>query len=165
MKTIRDRLYSCCLICACCIIGGGCGSQQPLPPPALPALSSPLPGPPPEPKPLEVDQEELRFVTEQGEPLDKVALATNFRAIFRFHLIEPPVGGLQKVGVQLIAYVNGKPTIAWESFGVPVAEENGFYRYEAELRSPPKAGRKFFVRADVGDKRILVEKEIAIGSP
>lgn len=145
------------------LLGGGCGPAPP-PLPALPELNKPLPGPPPEPSPGEVDQEELTLLSMDGEPLQSVDLATDFRAVFRFHLVKPPEGGLQRVRIRIIAYVNHIPTTAWTSIGPPIPEENGFYRYEAELHSPDSTRRQYYITVDLGEKQVIFEEELNLGT-
>jgi hypothetical protein len=123
-----------------------------------------MPGPPPPPKPVVVDELELVLLTEDGEPLDEVAPGAMFRGIFRFHVVSAPEGGLQEVCMQVIAYVNGVPTTSWNSNGDLIPEGNDVYRYEGELRSPPRSTtrRQYFVAVNFGDGKIVLEQPLEI---
>lgn len=137
--------------------GTGC-SQQPVPPPALPALTSPLPEPPEE-KPAKVDDVELILTSEEGEPIEAIDPSTPFRAKLRFRLIEPPSESTSQADVQLIVYGrNGDAITCSESVGTLTADGAGHYRFEAELKSSPYGSREHFVRVRLlPDKNFIVE--------
>jgi hypothetical protein len=143
------------------MMGAGCGTSQPPAPPPLPELATPLPGPPPASEPAVLDQDELTLLTEDGEPLDEVDPETPFRAIFRFHLVSPPEEDFSSLRIRVIAYVQDTPTTAWNCSCRLIPEGNDVYRYEGELKSPPKTGRQYFVRAEIGGN-VLVEEPIVI---
>jgi hypothetical protein len=139
----------------------GC-TNAPAPPPALPELEAELPGPPPDPKPAVVDQVELKLLSEDGDEIEEIDPSTPFRAILRFHLVEPPERGLTNADVQLVIYSKGQPIICWQNVGPLVPEGNDIYRYEAEMTSSPYRRQHFVRMRFIDEKEFIIEKPLQV---
>jgi hypothetical protein len=158
LKQIADRWV---LVFGIAAATAGCTNAPP-PPPALPELEAELPGPPPDPKPAVVDQVELKLLSEDGDEIEEIDPSTSFRAVLRFHLVEPPERGLTNADVQLVIYSKGEPIICWQSVGPLVPEGKDVYRYEGEMTSSPYS-RQHFVRVRLSDeKEFIIEKPLTV---
>lgn len=136
----------------------GCEQSQPHPP-ALPALVTPLPGPPqPLLLPERID-EQLVFIDSDGNPVSEIACRTKATIRYSYRLppewIEAPGRAMcnaqtSQLSFQLVIIQKGRPVISGYGKGVPVKMPTGEYVLTTTIKVPPTPGTgEYFLRARV----------------